>query len=100
MINQSEIRALLARAASGGHSDRLAVVASLDGAELTWPREARVHVLRNFTAEPLEAPLKLAAFSRGLKIHWTCGNHDTYFQDILDPASDLYSTPRRPADGL
>jgi len=92
VTEQAEIPALLARAATGSHADRLSVVEQLDQAELSWPRQARVHVLRNFTAEPLEAPLKLAAFSRGLKLHWSCGDHDTYFQDILDPASTLHSS--------
>jgi FkbH-like protein len=51
----------------------------------------RVAILRSFTVEPVVPALKVSAFVRRLNPQVTVGGFNTYAQEILDPASKIYS---------
>jgi FkbH-like protein len=50
----------------------------------------RVAILRSFTVEPLVPMLRAAAFANGIDLTVQVGGFNTYAQEILDEASDLY----------
>src|SRR5258708_30306537 len=50
----------------------------------------RVAILRSFTVEPLVPMLRAAAFANGIDLTVHVGGFNTYAQEILNPASDLY----------
>lgn len=51
----------------------------------------RVAILRSFTLEPAIPMLRAAAMLGGIDVTAHIGDFDNYAQDILDPASSLYS---------
>jgi FkbH-like protein len=52
----------------------------------------RVRILRSFVVEPLVPLLRAGARLRGLDLSIDVGPFNTYAQDLLDPASDVYTT--------
>jgi FkbH-like protein len=61
---------------------------------VTAPRTpTRVMVLRSFTVEPLAPLLRAAAACWGLDVEARLGDFNAYVQEILDPASALYTEP-------
>jgi hypothetical protein len=53
--------------------------------------KCRVFILRSMTVEPLLPILKCAGLVAGIDIVPQVGQFDAYVQEILDPASQLYS---------
>lgn len=51
----------------------------------------RVSILRSFTVEPMVPVLRAEAFVRGLDLTVQIGDFNVFAQEILDPASKLYS---------
>jgi FkbH-like protein len=56
-------------------------------------KKCRLKVLRSFTLEPVMPLLRAAAFTHRLDVTVDFGNVNAYTQEILDAASDLYTTP-------
>jgi len=54
-------------------------------------KHLKVAILRSFTVEPLIAFLKAEAFLHGIDLNVRVGEFNAYSQEILDPASILYS---------
>ena len=52
-----EAQAILSRADDGRLASCLSAVRALEAGDFAWPARARARILRNFTAEPLSAPL-------------------------------------------
>jgi FkbH-like protein len=50
----------------------------------------RLALLRSFTVEPMVPLLRAAAFVHGIDLEVYVGDFNTYAQDILNPASQLY----------
>jgi len=89
MKDLAEARELLRQADGAKLDERLQLAKTLEEADLPWPARASVHVLRNYTADPLAPFLKLGGFNRGIRLEVTFSDYDTYEQDVLDPASAL-----------
>ncbi len=53
--------------------------------------DCRLSILRSFTVEPLIPLLQAAAFGAGIHLRVQVGDFNAYAQEILDPASRLYS---------
>lgn len=51
----------------------------------------RLAILRSFTVEPVVPVLRAAAFVSGIDVNVQLGDFNAYAQEILDPASSLYS---------
>src|SRR5262250_3000963 len=51
----------------------------------------RVAILRSFTVEPIIPLLRAAAFSAGIDLAIHVSDFNAHVQEILDPASRLYS---------
>jgi FkbH-like protein len=51
--------------------------------------KCRLAILRSFTVEPLEPPLRAAAFSAGIDLDVRISGFNTYMQEILEPAGPL-----------
>ncbi len=51
----------------------------------------RLAILRSFTVEPVVPVLRAAAFVGGIDLSVQLGDFNAYAQEILDPASSLYS---------
>ena len=84
-----EAQAILSRADDGRLASCLSAVRALEAGDFPWPARARARILRNFTAEPLSAPLRLSAFRRGIRLDVSLSDYDAYAPEILDPASGL-----------
>lgn len=89
-----EVQAILSRAEDGRLSSCLAAVRELSAMdrEVPWRARAKIRVLRNFTAEPLAAPLALAAYRRGIRAEVSFSDYDAHALEILDPGSKLDET--------
>jgi FkbH-like protein len=81
--------AILQGADEGRLASAAAAVRALEAGGFAWRAHAKARVLRNFTAEPLAVPLKLAAFQRGVALDLSFSDYDAYAQEILDERSDL-----------
>jgi FkbH-like protein len=92
-MTNADVRAILAAADDGSHASRLAAVDALTRSDYSWPRRARVRILRNYTLEPLESFLRLAAYRRRVDLDLSFGDFDAYLQEILDSGSMLNTSP-------
>lgn len=57
--------------------------------EGVWNKEITIHVLRNYSIEPIELYLQLYLYSHNLKATITYSDYDAYQQEIIDPRSKL-----------
>ncbi|MBT8447397.1 MAG: HAD-IIIC family phosphatase [Gammaproteobacteria bacterium] len=70
-----------------------AAVDAAEQADVSWRDRVHIHVLRNFTLEPLEPWLKYHLMRAGIAPRISFGGYDTMSQEILDPASALNREP-------
>jgi FkbH-like protein len=70
----------------------VAAVESAESGDFEWKEELHIHVLRNFTIEPLEPWLKFHLMRQSIWPRLTFGGYDSMAQEILDPASSINET--------
>src|SRR5947209_3870754 len=79
-------------ALGAGHAAALSRLGAIERAGIAWPACASVLILRNFTVEPLDRYLKLAAYRRGIEVEVELAGYDTVAFDLRDPSSALRSS--------
>src|SRR5947209_11439699 len=76
-------------ALNAGQVATLSHLREIERAGIEWPASASMLILRNFTIEPLDRYVKLAAFRQGIELEVEVAGYDTAEFDVHDPSSPL-----------
>jgi len=71
----------------------LAAIQEAEDADDDWRSAARIHVLRNYTTEPLDPYLKFHLLRDDVQTTISHGGYGTIAQELLDPESAVLKSP-------
>jgi FkbH-like protein len=71
----------------------LGAIRQAEQADEAWHADARIHVLRNYTTEPLDPYLKYHLLRDDIRPEISHGGYGTIAQELLDPDSPVVATP-------
>lgn len=71
----------------------LAAVREAENATENWRASARIHVLRNYTTEPLDPFLRFHLLREDVRVEISHGGYGTMVQEVVDPHSVLVQEP-------
>lgn len=74
-------------AAAHGYAGKLRAVRELRTLDVPWSATATVHVVANYTLEPLAPLLMLACYQRGVSVEVTLADPDRYDVEVHDPSA-------------